>query len=34
MASTAAQPHTNGLAERRNQTMKQLLSGAHFNGDN
>ena len=34
MDSTAYQPQTNGRAERINQTMKQLLCGAHFNGDN
>ena len=34
MASTAYHHHTNGLAERTNQTMNQLLRGAYFNGDN
>ena len=34
MASTAYNHHTSSLAERTNQTMKQLLRGAHFNCDN
>jgi len=32
--STAYHPQTNGLTERTNQIMKQLLRGAYFNGDN
>jgi transposase InsO family protein len=32
--STAYHPQTNGLAERTNQTMKQLLRAAHYNGQN
>ena len=34
MASTAYHPQTNSLADRTNQSMEQLLRGAHFNGDN
>ena len=32
LPSTAYHPQTNGLAERTNQTMKQLLRAAHFEG--
>ena len=32
--STAYYPQTNRLAERTNQTMKQLLRAAHYNGKN